>query len=316
MEYKNYYKILGVEKTASKDEIKKKYRKLAQKYHPDKNPGNKQAEEKFKEISEANQVLSDDEKRAKYDQLGANWQQFQSGGGGGFDFNQWTHQGGGQQFRTSSFDDIFGSSGFSDFFENFFGRGQGGFNQFSNNFRSGGGRQGFRQEKGQDYETQVNLTLSDAYRGTSTVLNVDGEKIKVNISPGVRDGQVLRVKGKGGKSATGGAGGDLFLKINVTNNTNFVVKENELYLDVEVNLYTVLLGGKITVNTLKSPLSFQIPKETPNGKVLRLKGQGMPEFGSNGRFGDLMLKIEVKLPQHLTRDEEELFRRLAAMRQP
>lgn len=311
MEYKDYYKILGVEKTATKDEIKKKYRKLAQKYHPDKNPGNKQAEEKFKEISEANQVLSDDEKRAKYDQLGANWQQFQGGGSGGFDFSQWARQGGGQQFRTSSFDDIFGNSGFSDFFESFFGRGQSGFDQSGNNFRSAG--HGFRHEKGRDYETQVNLTLSEAYHGTSAILNVDGEKIKVNLSPGVRDGQVLRVKGKGGKSASGGAGGDLFLKINVINNSGFVMKENDLHLDVEVDLYIAMLGGKITINTLKSPLNIQIPKETPNGKILRLKGQGMPVFGTS-QFGDLLVKISVKLPQNLSNAEEDLFRKLATLR--
>lgn len=314
MEYKDYYKILGVEKTATKDEIKKKYRKLAQKYHPDKNPGNKQAEEKFKEISEANQVLSDDEKRAKYDQLGANWQQFQSGDRGGFDFSQWARQGGGQQYRTSSYDDIFGNSGFSDFFENFFGRGGHGFGHSGSNFRSGG-RQAFRQEKGQDYETQINLSLSDAYHGTSTMLNVDGEKLKVKISPGVHNGQVLRVKGKGGKSASGGAGGDLLLNINVVNNTSFELRQNDLYLDVEIGLYTAVLGGKITVNTLKSPLNIQIPKETPNGKVFRLKGQGMPVFGSDESFGDLFVKIVVKLPQHLSREEEDLFKKLASLRQ-
>lgn len=312
MEYKDYYKILGVEKTATKDEIKKKYRKLAQKFHPDKNPGNKQAEEKFKEVSEAYQVLSDDEKRSKYDQLGANWQQFQSGGAGGFDFNQWARQGGGQHFRTSSFDDIFGNSGFSDFFESFFGRDRG---NFGNQFRSGRGSSNFGQEKGQDYESQINISLADAFNGTSAILNVDGEKIRVNISPGVHNGQVLRVKGKGGKSASGGPGGDLLLKINVVNNTLFELRQNDLYLDVEVDLYTALLGGKITVNTLKSPLNIQIPKETPNGKVFRLKGQGMPIFGSHGNFGDLFVKIEVKLPQHLSQDEENLFRKLASMRQ-
>jgi len=305
MDYKDYYKVLGVDKTATKDEIKKKYRKLAQKYHPDKNPGNKQAEEKFKEISEANQVLSDDEKRRKYDQLGANWNQYQQEDGGGFDFSQFRGQGGGRA-RQSGMDDMFGrSSRFSDFFESFFGGG------FGNDIRQG---RSSRQTKGRDYEAEINLSLNDAYHGTSTILNVDGQKIKANLTAGISDGQVLRIKGKGGKSMDGGSAGDIFLKINISNNTPFGLIKNDLHTTAEVDLFTAVLGGKLTIETLKGAMSINLPKETPNGKVLRLKGLGMPLYGKAGTFGDLYIKLQVKLPKNLSPKEVELFKQLAELR--
>jgi len=304
MDYKDYYKVLGVDKKATKDEIKKKYRKLAQKYHPDRNPDNKAAEEKFKEISEANEVLSNDEKRSKYDQMGSNWNQYQHGGGGGF--SQWAQQGGGKQYRSS-----FGGDGdFSDFFESFFGGGFSG--------AGFGGRQGRRpaqrQMKGQDYEAQLRLNLTDAYHGTSTMLNVEGEKIKINIAPGVKDGQKLRVKGKGGKSPTGGESGNLILKISVVNNTKFAVKDADLHLTQNVGLYTALLGGKVTINALKGPMTINITKETQNGKVLRLKKLGMPVYGKKDSFGDLYLKINVELPTNLSAEETTLVEQLARLR--
>lgn len=306
MDYKDYYKVLGVEKTASKDEIKKKYRKLAQKYHPDKNPGNKQAEEKFKEISEANQVLSDDEKRRKYDELGSNWNQFQqSGGGGGFDFSQFTGQRGGRS-RRPGMEDMFGGSGrFSDFFESFFG---GGFDNDSPMGRSN------RQTKGHDYEAEINIHLSDAYHGTSSILNVDGQKIKINLAPGVTHGQLLRIKGKGGQSPDGGPAGNIILKINIINNTSFEIEKTDLHTTTEVDLYTAILGGKLTIETLKGPMSINIPKETPNGKILRLKGLGMPVYGKNGSFGDLYIKLIVSLPENLSPKETGLFEQLAGLR--
>jgi len=305
MDYKDYYKVLGVEKTASKDEIKKKYRKLAQKYHPDKNPGNKQAEEKFKEISEANQVLSDDEKRQKYDQLGSNWNQFQQGGGGGFDFSQFTGQRGGRS-RHSGMEDMFGGSGrFSDFFESFFGGG------FQDDPRMARGN---RQTKGRDYEAGINIHLSDAYHGTSTILNVDGQKIKVNLAPGVTHGQLLRLKGKGGKSPDGGPDGNIILKINIINNTKFELDNTDLHTTTEVDLYTAVLGGKLTIETLKGPMSINIQKETPNGKILRLKGLGMPVYGKAGSFGDLYIKLQVSLPVNLSPKETELFKQLSELR--
>jgi len=309
MDYKDYYKILGVDKKASKDEIKKKYRKLAQKYHPDRNPDNKAAEEKFKEISEANEVLSNDEKRAKYDQMGSNWNQYQHAGGGGFDFSQWARQGGGKQYRTS-FEGDFGGGNFSDFFESFFG---GNFSQQGFGGRQGR-RSGHQQIKGRDYEAQLRLNLTDAFHGTSTVLNVEGEKIKVNLKPGLKDGQKLRVKGKGGMSPMGGENGDLILKISVVNNTNFTIKNTDLSLKQEVDLYTVLLGGKLTINTLKGPITINIPKESQNGKVLRLKKLGMPVYGKKDVFGDLYVNINVILPTKLNKEETLLFEKLADMR--
>ncbi|MCF8366177.1 MAG: J domain-containing protein [Bacteroidales bacterium] len=311
MEYKDYYKILGVDKKASQEEIKKQYRKLVRKYHPDKNPDNKGAEEKFKELQEAYEVLKDTEKRSKYDLLGSNWKQYQHAGSGanGFDFSQWANSGHGRQYRTS--DDMFGDGGgFSDFFESFFAGGQPQGRGF------GGGRRSadFRQIKGRNYEANIRLNLTEAFHGTSTLLNVDNRKIKINLKPGVKDGQTLRVKGKGATSQNGGENGDLMLKISVTNNTSFRLDDNNLHLNVEVDLYTALLGGKITVNTISGPINLNIPAETPNGKTLRLKGKGMPVYGKTDEFGDLYLKIQVVLPKQLTAEEISLFEKLSALR--
>jgi len=303
MEYKDYYEILGADKKATNVDLKKKYRKLAQKYHPDRNPDNMEAEEKFKELQEAYEVLKDDDKRAKYDQLGHNWKQYQQAGASGFDFSQWANQGAGRQYRTS-YDDIFGETGHSDFFESFFGGG----------FRGGGRKPRVRQAKGQDFEAQVTLNLSDAYHGTSTTLNLEGNKIKATLKPGVRNGQKLRVKGQGGPGGNGGPNGDLYLKINVVNNTLFELKENDLYLEQETDLFTAILGGKITINAMKGHMSIKLQEGTQNGKTMRLKGLGMPVFGKPGTFGDLYIKINVKLPEQLSEKEQELFRQLAALR--
>jgi curved DNA-binding protein len=309
MEYKDYYKILGVEKNATKEEIKKKYRALARKYHPDKNPDDKNAEEKFKSVQEAYEVLGNDENRAKYDRLGANWKQYASAGAGDFDFSEWANRGGGQNYRTS-FDDMFeGSGGFSDFFRSFFGEG----NPFGHeNF--GNRQQYFRQTKGRDYRSEININLSDTLKGTTTVLNIGGEKIRINLKPGIKDGQTLRLKGKGAPSANNGANGDLLLKVNVINNTSFKVEGNDLILDVEVDLFTLVLGGKITINTLENPINVNLPAETPNGKTLRLKGKGLPVSDKPGNHGDLYLKINAKLPKNLSGIELELFAKLAEMR--
>ncbi len=310
MEYRDYYKILEVDKKAPQDEIKKSYRKLARKYHPDKNPNDKSAEDKFKEMQEAYEVLKDPEKRKKYDQLGSNWKQYEHAGGAGGGFSQWANAGGGQRYR-SNYDDAFGGGGgFSDFFEQFFGGhhpGQG--------FGGRAGRQGFGQAKGQDYEARLRLNLSDVYHGTSTVLNLDNNKVKVNLKPGLKDGQTLRLKGKGGPSPNGGAHGDLLLKVSVVNHTAFKQEGIDLYVDQEVDLYTALLGGKVTVNTLSTPITINLPAETPNGKSLRLKGKGMPVYGKVGEFGDLYLNIKTKLPQKLSGEELDLFRKLAELRQ-
>lgn len=308
MEYKDYYQTLGVDKKATKAEIKKQYRKLAQMYHPDRNPDNKAAEDKFKGISEAYEVLGNDDKRAKYDQLGANWNQFQDGDAG-FDYSRWAQQQGGG-FHQSNSNDDFGATDFSDFFNSFFS-GSSGQSGFGGQRSS---RQRTRRYKGQDYSAQLNISLHEAYHGTSAILNVDGNKIKVNIKPGVKNGQTLRVKGKGAASPTGDESGDLLLNISVVNNSAFELKENDLYIDVKVDLYTAILGGKITINTMSKPMSVSIPAETPNGKALRLKGMGMPVYGKPNDFGDLYARILVVLPQQLSEQEISLFKQLSNLR--
>ncbi len=314
MEYKDYYKILGVQKTATKEEIKKRYRVLARKYHPDKNPDDKSAEDRFKEVQEAYEVIGNDENREKYDRLGANWKQYANADGGGFDFSEWAQRGSGRTYRTSQ-DDIFGEGGnFSDFFKSFFGGGFGGGDPFGGQSFGSGSSRGFRQTKGHDYRSEINISLADAYNGTSTLLNIGGDKIRINIMPGVKDGQMLRVKGKGAPSANGGQNGDLLLKVNVYNNTSLKVRENDLFLDLNVNLYTAMLGGKVSFSTFGNPISINLPPETPNGKTLRLKGKGMPVHGKAGQYGDLYLKLSIELPANLSDEEKSLFKKLSDLR--
>ncbi|MGC9374667.1 MAG: DnaJ C-terminal domain-containing protein [Bacteroidales bacterium] len=308
MDYKDYYKILGVSKNASTNEIKKAYRKLAVKYHPDKNPGNKEAETRFKEISEAYEVLRDPEKRKKYDQLGSNWNQFQGADAGGFDFSQF---GGGRRGKSRTYfsgnmNDLFGDSdsSFSDFFNAFFG-GFGG--------SSGGFHQQAQQVKGKDLRSELSISLSEAYHGTSRLLNVNGQKIKINIKPGAYNGQELRIKGKGGKGRNGGADGDIYLNIKVLPEKHYTVHGNDLILKTDVDLYTAVLGGKLNINTLGGKLNINIPKGTQNGTKLRVKGKGMPIYGKSGTFGDLYLQLNILIPTNLSKKEEELFRQLMKM---
>lgn len=306
MDFKDYYKILGVEKTASQDAIKKAYRKLAVKFHPDKHPGDKKAEEKFKEINEANEVLGDPEKRKKYDELGSDWQNYQQYGqanGQGFDWSQFQN-GRGQRRQRSSRGAEFSGDQFSDFFESFFG---GGFQGFEDNAR------GSRTRKGQDLESSVTITLEDAYTGAPKLMEINGEKIEIKFK-GVTDGQVLRIKGKGAKGAGGGSSGDIYLKVNIAPHNHFERKGVDLHCEEPIDLYTAILGGKATIKTLKGSIAMEIAKGTDNGKVLRLKGMGMPVFGSANEAGDLYVKIKVVLPQKLCEKELELFKKLSEMR--
>ena len=297
MEYKDYYKVLGVDKSATIDEIKKAYRKLAVKYHPDKNQGNKVAEEKFKEISEANEVLSNPDKRKKYDELGENWKQYENQGA------QYHSGGGGRQYRSS---EEFGEGGdFSDFFESFFSGG--GFNN------GGGGRRAASKRKGNDYQAEVVLSLEEAYSGTTRLLEVNGEKLQMKFK-GVRDGQTLKIKGKGGQGFNGGERGDIYVTVHLPVHPHFERKEDDLYCDAPVELYTAILGGKAPIRTMKGTINMDIPQETDNGKVFRLKGMGMPKFGKDNEFGDLYAKVKIILPKKLSEKEVELFKQLALMK--
>ncbi|HKK80972.1 MAG TPA: J domain-containing protein [Prolixibacteraceae bacterium] len=310
MNYKDYYKTLGVEKTANQDEIKKAYRKLALKYHPDKNPDDKKAEERFKEISEAYEVLRDPEKRKKYDQLGSNWERYQYADMGDFNFSQ-GHSGGRRSYHfQGDINDLFGNSGgasfegdsFSDFFNAFFGD-MGGFSEQRNSRRQ-------RAHKGSNLQASISISLTEAYHGTHRILNANGKKLRVTIKPGTYDGQELRIKGKGGQGAHGGAAGDIFIKINIQPDKNYTLKGRDIIQKVDVDLYTAVLGDKIKVNTLDGIINVAIPQGAQNGQKLRIKGKGMPHYNANGLSGDLYLQLNIIIPKHLSDEEKELFRKL------
>ena len=307
MNYRDYYKILGVDKSASAEEIKKAFRKLAIKYHPDKNPNNKSAEEKFKEINEANEVLGDAEKRKKYDELGENWKHYQQQGGNeqDFDWSKWSNAGG-RGRQTHSQEDIFGGGAeFSDFFSSIFGGG---------GFQGRGGKQ--RARKGHDLETEIYISLEEAYHGSTRQLTVDGETLQIKIKPGVYEGQVLRMKEKGGHGTSGGQRGDIYMKVHIEKHPHFERKKDDVYCDISVDLYTIILGGKTMIRTLKGTMKIDIPKGTENGKIFRLKGLGMPKFGKENEFGDLYAKINVMIPKNLTEKEMELYRKLSEIKNP
>jgi curved DNA-binding protein len=310
MEYKDYYEILGVDRTASQKEIKKAYRRLARECHPDVNPGDKTAEARFKEINEAHEVLSDPEKRGKYDRLGANWQQWQRTGGDprGFDWSQWYSGGqpGGGRVRVEYGDlgDLFGGGGgFSEFFRNIFG-GMGGAEY----------AQRPRRLRGQDLSHTVEIVLEEAHSGTKRTFQLDSQRIEVNIPPGVDTGSRVRVAGKGGPGSGGGPSGDLYLRISVLPHKAFERNGDDLYREVPVDLYTAVLGGEVAVPTLEGRVMLTIPPETQSGKRFRLKGLGMPSLKDSKVTGDLYAEVKIVLPRSLSDEEKELFAQLASMR--
>jgi curved DNA-binding protein len=313
MEFKDYYSTLGVSKSASQDDIKKAYRKLAMKYHPDKTKGDKSAEQKFKEINEANEVLGDPEKRRKYDQLGKNWRQYQEHGGsqGGFDWSQYANtggNGGGQTHYTFEGDlgDLFGSSGYSDFFDMLFGSGFGGSSRHSSRRTA--------SVRGQDLQAEMQITLEEAYKGSSRIFELNGQSIKLNIKPGIPDGHTLKLAGKGSPGVSGGQAGDLLITIKILKDSVFERKGDDLHANVNVDLYTAVLGGKVSFKTFKGNVKIDITKGTQNGKVMRLQKMGMPIYGKGNSFGDLYLKVIIKVPQKLTSKEIKLFEELKKMR--
>lgn len=314
MQVPEYYRILEVSKDASPEEIRRAYRSLARKYHPDVNPNDSQAEERFKQINEAYEVLSDPEKRKKYDQLGANWSRYQQAGGDpeGFDWSQWfsTEGGRGGQTRTYTnvdLNDLFGSGGgsgvFSDFFEAMFGAGRG----------RTAGRQGFAMA-GRDLEETVEITLEEAYRGTTRIVQVGDRRLEVKIPPGVATGSRVRVAGEGEPGVNGGASGDIYLIIQVREEPNIERQGNDLHMRLPVDLYTLLLGGEVRVETFKGPVSLKIPPETKAGQTFRLRKRGMPVLRNPSQYGDLYVEVQPIMPQHLSSEEKDLFRRLAELR--
>ena len=321
MNYKDYYQTLGVTKTAGQDEIKKAYRKLARKHHPDMNPGNQASEEKFKEINEAYEVLSDKEKREKYDRFGASWQQYTSGGGRpeDFDYSQWSGgaPGGGPYSRTVTQEDLermFGGSGglggFSDFFEVLFG------NLGGQRSSGAGSRQRpVRQARGRDSEQTVRVSLEEAFRGTAVSLQwEDGRRIEAKIPPGVKTGSRVRLGGQGEAGAGQGQAGDLYLNIEVWPHTTFERDGDDLKVNVPIDLYTAILGGKASVPTLENPVELTVPPETANGKVFRLRNLGMPKLKNPQERGNLYATVQVQLPQSLSAEERQLFEQLRSLR--
>lgn len=325
MDYKDYYQILGVDKKATTKEIKKSYRKLARKYHPDVNPDNKAAEDKFKDINEAYEVLSDDDKRSKYDRFGSDWRQFERSGGRAQDFNwsQWASQPGGQgRSRTVSpeeFEQMFGGGGmgggFSDFFETLFG-GRRRAGQSSAGFGQG---QQFGQsfsQRGQDIEHEVEISLEEAFYGATRSLQwEDGRTIEPKIPRGVKTGSKIRLSGKGQPGVGGAADGDLFLRIKVSPNSLYERNGDDLKVSVRIDLFTAMLGGKTTVNTLDRTVNLSIPPETTNDKQFRLRGLGMPKLRQPEERGDLYATVKVLLPNDLSEEERELVAQWQELRQ-
>lgn len=321
MEYKDYYNILGVSRDASQDEIKKKYRKLAAKYHPDRNPDDDTAEDKFKELGEAYEVLKDPEKRKLYDKVGADWKKYQQAGASADDFNwsQYADQGRGQRINI---EDIFGASGqasgggspFSSFFETIFGGGDpfGERQQQARQYESRARAQ--RPVKGQDTEAQLTIGLKEALKGAQKQVRINGQKVKLNIPAGIESGKRLKLPGKGHASTRGGQKGDLYLKVNVKEPEGFERRGKNIIQKVPVDLYKALLGGELTVQTLDGKVKLTIPPETPNGKVFRLSGRGLPAFNKKGERGDYFLKTEISIPKNLNKKEKDLFKKLAAER--
>jgi curved DNA-binding protein len=316
MEYKDYYKILNVDRNASEQEIKRAYRKLARQLHPDVNPGDKRAEERFKEINEAYEVLNDAEKRDKYDRLGANWQQWQRMGRdpGQYDWSQWFSGGpGGARVEWSGdLGDLFSGAGadvFSDFFRSIFG-GMGGTQ------RTGRPEDLFgRVRRGQDLEAPAEITLEEAFHGTTRMLERDGRRIRVKIPPGARDGSRIRVAGKGSSSPRGGTPGDLYLNITVKPHAVFKRENDNLHCDVNIGLYTAVLGGQAQITTLNGDVSLRIPAGTSGGKTFRLRGKGMPNPRNPKKRGDLFATIRIRVPQDLSPPERELFEELSRLQE-
>lgn len=292
MEFIDYYKVLEIEKNATEEDIKKAYRRLARKLHPDLNPNNKEAHKKFQLINEANEVLSDPEKRKKYDQYGKDWKyadQFEQQR----DAQRSSSHSEGQEFSDDPGYD------FSSFFESMFGR---------------SGRTSQTKFRGQDYHAELKLNLSDALKTHQQVLTVNGKNIRITIPAGIENGQVIKLRGYGSPGANGGPPGDLYITFSIGAHPDFKRSGNDLYGNVTIDLYTALLGGETTIETLTGKIKLKVAPETQQGTRVRLKGKGFPVYKKEGEYGDLYLTYEVKLPTHLTEEQKKLFREISKLK--
>ena len=290
----DYYKILGISKGAAEKDIKKAYRKLARKYHPDLNPTDKVAEKKFKEINEANEVLSNPENRKKYDKYGENWQHAE-------DYEKAKQQ---QQYQGSYQGQSGGHSeeDFSDFFENMFG---------GRSSQSRGRQVKFR---GQDYNAELQLDLKDVYATHKRTLTVNNKNIRITIPAGVENGQVIKIKGHGGKGINGGPNGDLLIQFSIINHSKFKRDKDNLYVTVDLDLYKALLGGELMVDTFNGKVKLNIKPETQNGAQVKLKGKGFPKYKKERQFGDLYITYQIKIPSKLSAEEKTLIKELQKLR--
>ena len=298
MAFIDYYKVLGIDKSATTADIKKAYRKMARKHHPDVNPNDKTAEHKFKELNEANEVLSDPEKRKKYDKYGKDWQQGEA-------YEQAQRQQQSQQQYQQQGQGNFGGGGnfgegdFSDFFESMFGGGGAS--------RGRGRTSGFR---GQDFNAELQLDLKEVYETQKRVLTVNGKNIRLTIPAGVENGQVIKIGGKGAEGTNGGPHGDLLIKFNISNNTAFKRDGSNLYATEKIDLYTAIRGGEVTDDTFDGKVKLKVKPETQNGTKVKLTGKGFPVYKKEGQVGDLYITYEIEMPTKLSSKEKELFNEL------
>ena len=297
MEFIDYYKVLEITKDASQSDIKKAYRKLARKYHPDVNPNDQSAKIKFQQINEANEVLSDPEKRKKYDKYGKDWQHGEA-------YEKARQQNYNQQ-RQYSGQSGFGSTGgysehdFSDFFSSMFG---------------GAESRGQAKFRGQDFNAELNLNLSDVYTTHKQTLAVNGKNIRITIPAGIENGQTIKIPRHGGPGMNGGPNGDLYITFNISNHSSFKREGNNLYTTIDLDLYKAILGGEITADTFDGKVKLKIKPETQNGTKVKLKGKGFPIYKQEGQFGDLIITFNIKIPENLSDKEKELFTELSKLR--
>ncbi len=296
MEFIDYYNILGVDKNASEEDIKKAYRKLARKHHPDLNPNDKEANKKFQQVNEANEVLSDPEKRKKYDQYGKDWQHAEQ-------FEQATQQRYQQTQGDNGyhFSGDFNDSDFSDFFSSMFGQHSSTDERRQTKFR------------GNDYNAELHLHLKDAYTTHQQTLTVNGKNVRITIPAGVENGQKIKLNGYGSPGINGGPNGDLYITFVIAEDKRYHRKGNDIYINEDIDLYTAILGVEKIVDTLSGAVKISVKPEMQNGSSIRLKGKGFPVYKKEKEFGDLYVKWNVKLPTHLSDEQKELFKKLSTM---